>query len=75
MFASLSGLFILKLEDGIKNGEANPSTHDHVEFYVTKTCLAHSPSGSAVYDVTCSVRPSGMSDIRVLLGSEEITIV
>ncbi|TGO51824.1 hypothetical protein BOTNAR_0343g00050 [Botryotinia narcissicola] len=58
MFVSLSGLFILKLEDGIKSGETNPSTHDHVEFYVTKTCLVHGQSGSAAHNITCSVQPS-----------------
>lgn len=73
MFVSLSGLFILKLEDGIKSGETNPSTHDHVEFYVTKTCLVHGQSESAARNITCSVQPSGMSDIRILFGSEKIT--
>ncbi|TGO61208.1 hypothetical protein BCON_0029g00510 [Botryotinia convoluta] len=58
MFVSLSGLSILKLEDAIESGETNPSTHDHVEFYVTRTCLVHSQSGSAAHNVTCSVQPS-----------------
>lgn len=71
IYVSLPGLSILKVEDAIERGETNPSTHDHLEFYVTKTCLVHSQSGSAAHNVTCSAQPSGMSDISILFDSEE----
>ncbi|KAF7889682.1 uncharacterized protein EAF02_002097 [Botrytis sinoallii] len=72
MFVSLSGLFILKLENGIKSGETNPSTHDHVKFYVTNTCLVHGQSGSAAHNITCSVQPSDVLPQIVPPGMQDL---